>query len=52
MVLKMEFEKEFEQKFREAAMRKFGFSKSVLMKLQGSYPTLLCSTAKHLMKGF
>lgn len=32
MVLKLEFEKEFEQKFRELAMRKYGFSKGALSK--------------------
>ncbi|MBI2576334.1 hypothetical protein HYV84_03900 [Candidatus Woesearchaeota archaeon] len=30
MVLKMEFEKEFEDKFREQAMKKFGFRKGAL----------------------
>ena len=32
MVIKVEFSKEFEHKFREAAMRKFGFSKGSLKK--------------------
>ena len=32
MVLKVEFEKEFERKFRELAMRKFGFSKGAIKK--------------------
>ena len=32
MVLKLEFEKEFEQKFRELAMRKYGFAKGALSK--------------------
>ena len=30
MVLKMEFEKEFEDKFRQAAMKKFGYKKGAL----------------------
>ncbi len=32
MVLKVVFEKEFEQQFREVAMRKFGFSKGSIKK--------------------
>ena len=32
MVLKLEFEKELENKFRELAMRKYGFSKGALTK--------------------
>ena len=32
MVLKVELEKELENKFREAAMRKFGYSKGSLKK--------------------
>ena len=32
MVLKLEFEKEFELKFRELAMRKYGYSKGALRK--------------------
>jgi len=32
MVLKLEFDKELEQKFREVAMRKFGYSKGSLKK--------------------
>lgn len=32
MVLKVELEKELENKFREAAMRKFGYSKGSLQK--------------------
>ena len=32
MVLKLEFEKELENKFRELAMRKYGFSKGSLTK--------------------
>ena len=32
MVLKLEFENQLEQKFRELAMRKFGFSKGALKK--------------------
>lgn len=32
MVLKLEFEKEFENKFRELAMKKYGFAKGSLKK--------------------
>ena len=32
MVLKLEFDKELEQKFREVAMRKFGYSKGSIKK--------------------
>lgn len=32
MVLKIELEKDLEQKFREAAMKKFGYSKGSLQK--------------------
>jgi len=32
MVLKIEFNKEFERKFRELAMRKYGFSKGSIKK--------------------
>ena len=32
MVLKVEFEKKFEHKFRELAMRKYGFSKGSIKK--------------------